>query len=282
MANVIKKNNAVNDAHFSLSVAEYRVILMAIYIARVKSLDPLTERIRFHANEFIEAFGFKGNNSNHHTALIDATLSLKSKMLIMELPDHILKNKIKTTYANWTSEVSYIGRTGYVEIMFSQRVAEALIEDSARYTLYDLQLLSKLSSFYAIRIFEYVMQWRTVGKTQFYPIENLKKRLGIGLTFPTPTGMSEPDLKYAENKLFNRDVIGRAVALINKVTDLDLQYETVKVGKSVTGGSFRFNKDANAIVRTKEAKKLLAEEQQRKDRREKDDQAHDDEENLLF
>ncbi len=258
MANVIKKNNAINEAYFDLTLSEYRIVLMGIYITRNKGLNPLTDRIRFHVSEFTEAFGLKTNNGNYHLALIDAAISLKTKMLIIKRPDEILKDKIKTTYANWVSEVSYIEKTGYVEIMFSQLVAESLAKDEARYTLYDLLLLSKLSSFYAIRIFEHAMQWRTVGKTQVYSIEELKNRMGIGLSFPTPEGMSEPDLKYTETKLFNRDVIGRAVKLINKHTDLELTYSATKTGREVSGGYFTFNKHSEAIIRSREAKALLA------------------------
>ena len=262
MANVIKKNNAINEAHFALALNEYRVVLMGIYQARIKNLNPLTDRIRFHVSDFVKSYGLKENTSKYHLALIESTLSLTSKMLIIRRPDEILKNKIKVTFANWVSEVSYIEKTGFVEIMFSQRVAEALMEEDARYTLYDLMLLSKLPSFYAIRILEYAMQWRTIGKTQFFEIEDLKQRLGIGLSFPLSDGsMSVPEDKYTETKLFNRDVIGRAVAMLNKtIPDLNMAYETTKVGKRVHGGHFTFNKASEAIVRSKEAKKLLEDE----------------------
>lgn len=265
MSNIIKKNNIINEAHFTMSLAEYRVILMGIYWVRKHKLNPVTDRIRFHVTDFIKAFNLKEHRGSHYTSLIEAMLHLTQKQMLLKRPDDLLPNKIKTTYMHWVSEASYVDDTGIVEFMFTQGVAEALMEHEATYTLYDLQLLSKLSSFYAIRLLEYVMQWRTVGKTQMYEIEDLKHRMGIGLSFPTLNGaMSVPEVTYGENKLFNRDVIGRAIKSLNKaIPDLDLKYETVKSGKSIKGGFLTFNKNSKAIIKSREAR--LLEEEDRED-----------------
>lgn len=250
MVSPIKKNNVFNEAHFSLSIAEYRIILMCIYVAKKSRANAMTDRIRFHVDEFAELFNINRNGSDAYNMLDAAGVSLKQKIFLVREPDPILKDKIRTSLVSWMSECSYIEKTGFFEFMFSQRMAEYIQDLDARYTLYDLEMLAKLNSFYSMRIFEMMMQWRSTGKTQTFRIQDVKHKLGIGLMLPDGTMLTED--KYEEMRIFTQSVIKRSLKNINDNTDLNAKYETIKVGKSVVGCYFTFNKDAKAVLAIKD------------------------------
>lgn len=250
MVSPIKKNNVFNEAHFSLSIAEYRIILMCIYVAKKTNANAMTDRIRFHAEDFAKMFSINLNGSDVYNMLSAAGVSLKQKIFLVREPDPVLKDKIRTSLVSWVSECSYIEKTGFFEFMFSQRMAEYIEDLDARYTLYDLEMLAKLNSFYSMRIFEMMMQWRSTGKTQTFRIDDVKRKLGIGLVLPDGTMLTED--KYEEMRIFTQSIIKRSLKNINDNTDLNAKYETVKNGKSVIGCYFTFNKDAKSVLAIKE------------------------------
>ena len=60
---------------------------------------------------------------------------------------------------------SYSEGGGYVEVMFGNDVIPLITRLSEKYTEYELQQIKDLNSIYALRIFEILMQWSSVGKT---------------------------------------------------------------------------------------------------------------------
>lgn len=258
MVSPLKKNNIFNEAHFSLSIVEYRILLMCIYVAKKERSDVLTDRIRFHADDFSKMFKLNTNGSDVYQALKIAGVSLKQKIFLVREPDPILKDKIRASMVSWVSEASYIEKTGFFEFMFSQRMAEYIKALDAAYTLYDLEVLAELNSFYSMRIFEMMMQWRSVGKTQVFRIEDVKQKLGIGLVLPNGDILTED--KYDEMRTFSQSVIKRSLKNINEKTDLNAKYETVKEGRAVVGCYFTFNKDAKSVLSVKTVKDFEDEE----------------------
>ncbi|MDT0478162.1 RepB family plasmid replication initiator protein, partial [Streptomyces sp. DSM 41014] len=96
------------------------------------------------------------------------------------------------------------------------------------FTSYQLEQVKDLSSIYAIRLYELMMQWRATGKTQQIPIDELRHKLGI-----------EPD-QYQKMSNFKDKVLDVAINQINEHTDIKASYEQHKEGRSITGFTFTF------------------------------------------
>ena len=99
------------------------------------------------------------------------------------------------------------------------------------FTSYQLEQVKDLSSIYAIRLYELMMQWRSSGKTQQIPIDELRYKLGI-----------EPD-QYKQMVNFKTKVLDFAIDQINEHTDIKASYEQHKEGRSITGFTFTFKEN---------------------------------------
>ncbi|MFW1893885.1 RepB family plasmid replication initiator protein, partial [Acinetobacter geminorum] len=49
------------------------------------------------------------------------------------------------------------------------------------FTSYHLKITSDFKSVYAVRLYELLMQWKSVGKTPLYELNKFRSQLGIGV-----------------------------------------------------------------------------------------------------
>jgi plasmid replication initiation protein len=90
-----------------------------------------------------------------------------------------------------------------------------------------------MSSAYAIRIYELLSQYRSIGKREI-SIESLRGMLELGKRYPLSA-----DLK--------RWVIDTAVGQINEHSPLNVSYEQIKTGRKVTHIQFTFREKSKSI-----------------------------------
>ncbi|MFH4155456.1 replication initiation protein, partial [Acinetobacter baumannii] len=83
-------------------------------------------------------------------------------------------------------------------------------------------------SVYAVRLYELLMQWKSVGKTPVYELNKFRSQLGIGVN------------EYTRMEAFKRRVLDIAVDQINEFSDITVKYEQHKKGRSISGFSFSF------------------------------------------
>ena len=98
---------------------------------------------------------------------------------------------------------------------------------------YDIEQISGLQSRYAIRLYELLSQWRSVGKTPLLSTAELRNKMGLA------------DAEYTRIEAFKRRVLGLAIKQINDLTDITADYEQHKQGRLVTGFTFRFKYKTN-------------------------------------
>jgi len=124
--------------------------------------------------------------------------------------------------------VAYATNESYIKIKFTDDVMPLITQLEKHFTSYQLEQVKDLSSIYAIRLYELMMQWRATGKTQQIPIDELRHKLGI-----------EPD-QYQKMSNFKDKVLDVAIDQINEHTDIKASYEQHKEGRSITGFTFTF------------------------------------------
>lgn len=215
----VKKSNALINASYTISLAEQRMILLAIATAGGKADVPL----RVGAAAYAEQFQI--NRSTAYEALREASASLFERRFTFQ---EETEKGLKTTVSRWVSHVSYAEGGGYVELMFSPHVQPLLCELERKFTHYALEQISGLSSAYAVRLYELLISWRSTGRTPVIERAEFRQRLGV------------EEGEYPRMTDFKRWVLDAAIDQINANTDITASYEQHKRGRTITGFSFSF------------------------------------------
>ena len=223
---LVTKHNKLISASYSLSIPEQRVIFLAIVEARAqKQMIDARGLLQIQASSYQEQF--KVEKHSAYKALKSAARGLFDAHF--EYDDiHQKTGKNAHYVVNWVQQIAYIDTAGMIEIQFTDAVIPLITRLSEQYTEYDLKQVSELQSEYAIRLYELMMQWKSVGKTKKIATDDLRKKLGV-----------KPE-QYKEMHNFKARVLCHAINQINQFTDVTATYEQHKTGKAITGFTFTF------------------------------------------
>ena len=224
MADLIVKSNKLVQAIQTLSLAETRVIQLAIIDAREtgKGLTP-EHPLELHADRYAKAFNVSPDAA--YLALIEAEDSLFKKKFTITNEDGTL------TKSRWIQDANYRKGEGRILVTLTRVVIEHVtkIDGFEQYfTSYHLKKTADFKSVYAVRLYELLMQWKSVGKTPVYELNKFRSQLGIAVN------------EYTRMEAFKRRVLDIAVDQINELSDITVKYEQHKKGRSISGFSFTF------------------------------------------
>lgn len=218
---LVVKDNALIDASFNLSLIEQRIMLLAIVEAREsEGLSPDTP-IEVSVSDYIHQFKVDSNNA--YNLIKDAARTLKRREF--SYLDRY-KGKEALTTANWVNKVTYVDTSGLIVLYLSNEVISLISRLSEQFTKYYLEQVSDFKSKYSIRLYELVIKWLSVGKTDKYNINDLRSKLGLDVQ------------EYSTMSNFKSNVLDKAVAEINKHTNIHLNYEQFKKGRIITDIQF--------------------------------------------
>ncbi len=211
----VYKSNKIIEAGYKLSLNEQRLILSCI--SKVTSSKPLlaTERFEVSAKEFALQFGISRDKA--YQTLKEVSEQLFERYVIIEDPDPLDKT-LKYTKTRWVSSINYYADIGKVGLVFAPFMIPYLSELRGRFTFYLLENISKMSSIYAIRLYELMMQWKTTGQREV-DIAWLKQRFQI-------------EDKYSSIKDLKKYVIEPAIKDINAHSDYQVSWTQRKTGYS--------------------------------------------------
>ena len=232
---LVTKDNSLIGASYSLGVVEQRLIFLAIIEAREqKTLIEAGGLLRIYAQSYAKQFDVEKHTS--YEAMKRAGEGLYEAGFTYSKLDE-RSGKIGHYKSRWVDKIGYIDDLGCVELVFASDVIPLITRLEARYTEYELKQVVGLQSEYAIRLYELIIQWRSVGKTNPISLTELREKLGL---------VDE----YKRIEAFKRRVLDLAVKQINEHTDITVEYEQHKNGKVITGFTFRFKvkKDKKKIV----------------------------------
>lgn len=222
---LIVKDNALINASYNLELVEQRLILLAIIEARengkgINANDPLT----VHASTYIQNF-----NVEKHSAYTSLKEACKSLFLRQFSYDEMNKNGNLTQYTSrWVSKIGYTKNEATVELIFAPDVVPLITRLEEHFTSYELEQVAQLQSKYATRLYEILIAWRSTGKTPIITIDDFRKKIGV------------LDSEYKIISNFKLRVLDPAIKQINEHTDINVSYEQHKVGRTISGFSFKF------------------------------------------
>ena len=158
---LVVKDNALINASYNLDTTEQRLILLAIVQARElsKNVDA-NSVLEVHAHHYMKQF-----NVDKHAAyegLKNAASNLfERKFSYKGIHEGTQQEKI--VKSRWVSKIAYVDSAGIVELTFAPDVIPLITQLEKSFTAYELKQISSLTSKYAIRLYELLIQWRSVG-----------------------------------------------------------------------------------------------------------------------
>ena len=226
MKKEVVKDNALVQASYTLDIVEQRLILLAIAEAR-ETGHGITENslLQIHASSYINTFNVEKHTA--YTVLRDASKSLFERYVTYH-DINPKTRKDRSFHCRWVDKIGYEKKSGIIYLRFTQEIVPLITRLEENFTKYDLQQVSKLTSAYAIRLYELLIQWRSTGKTPVFNLSIFRQQLGV------------EEHQYKTMSIFKPYVLEFALEQVNKSTDISAKYQQHKKGRSISGFSFSF------------------------------------------
>ena len=242
---IVVKDNALINASYNLDLVEQRLILLAIVEAREskKGIDT-NNALTVHASSYINHF--KVEKHTAYEVLKNACESLFSRQFSYQFKNE--HGNTEYVRSRWVSKISYVDNEAFVKLVFAPDVVPLITRLEQHFTSYEIKQVSQLTSRYAVRLYELLIAWRSVGKTPIFEIKEFREQLGV------------EESEYNRTEAFKRRVLEIAIDQISELTDITVKYEQHKKGRSIIGFSFTLIQK-NINKKTKEQFEKLTDKQ---------------------
>lgn len=232
---LVVKDNALVSAAYRLTLAEQRLILLAIIDAREMGLE-IDEKHELEIKASSYQSTFNVSRQAAYMALKEAAETLMKRRFSYSYVSS--KNNLRFAFSAWVQYIDYSEQEASVKLIFATKVIPLICKLEKQFTSYELAQVAELTSAYAIRLYELLMQWKSAKKTPFLELIEFRKKLGV------------EDNEYLRMHHFKARVLDAAVSQINSSTDILANYEQHKAGRNIIGFSFTFSykKDAQAPI----------------------------------
>jgi plasmid replication initiation protein len=229
---VVVKSNRLIEASYRLSMVEMQLLLIAVAQARASKAGLSAETpVKIRASDF--AAMFNTDPKSVYRQVREAVNNLFERQVMFHDIDEEGFDRVNRT--RWLSDVAYVDASGNVSLTFSPKLLPYLVRLESEFTTYRLKQIGHLSSVYAVRMYELLTQYKSLGAREF-EIDNLRYILGLTTEY----------LIFAD---FRVRVLDVAVAQINEHTDIKVKYETRKTGRKITHLDFKIKDKSEAPKR---------------------------------
>jgi plasmid replication initiation protein len=214
---VVVQHNDFLESSKRLTLQEYKLFMFLI-----SKVDPTSDELlvfRVTALEFAKAIGIE-NSAYIYRDLQAVTKRLMERVVTIHHPESqlLIQTHLLSSMHYWYGE-------GYVDIKISEDMRPYILNLKRQFTQYKLSQITKLSSVYAIKIYELLKKQETLGKRTFF-IDDLRKKLNI---------LND---KLKAIKDFRVYVLEIAKREINLKTDLEIDFEFIKSGRKIAAVQF--------------------------------------------
>ncbi len=223
LANVVKAN-ALVESSYRLGVMEQRIILSCL--AQLRKDDVITDETFYTVSARDIGQLTETDSKSLYSELAAATQRLRRKDVIMHLAPNTgekLRTRLETS---WVQSCIYVESEGIVKLRFARDMVPYLSELQRQFTSYPLAEVIRMTSAHAIRLFELLMQYSSIGKRDI-SVDDFRTWFQLEDSYPLTS-----DLR--------RKIVEPAVAQINEYSSLVCKMEPVKSGRKVTHFRFSF------------------------------------------
>ena len=222
---LVVQSNRLVEASYRLTLVEQQMILFAICRAREEQLGLSADTlVTITAKDFSTMFGT--NETKVYGQLKEAMVKLFERYVVIS-DTHPETGKPRITKVRWVSRASYIDGAGAIQIRFANDMLPFITRLESEFTRYRIEKIGNLSSTHAVRLYEILVQYLSLGKREI-EIDWLKNTLQVAEEYPR-----------IDN--FKRRVIDSSVTQINAHTDITTSYTQRKTGRNVTHLTFKID-----------------------------------------
>ena len=219
----IVMDNALINAAYSLTLNEKRLLLMVVsQINPMVTPDP-TGRFVYCISTDEWRMRFKTRSKSLYTELKAACRTLMDRPAF-----NIPLGDGRYALAKWSPWAELKPEEGTIEIHIYYELMLYLAGFVDHFTQYDLLNVQSMRSFYAIRLYELLAQYRKVGRRTF-DLEEFRSII-------------DPDGKYPRYQDLRRFIIERGVEEINSRSDMRVMWSPITQGRKTTGVEFGIRK----------------------------------------
>ena len=238
---LVKKANDLTIAQYSMTVNEQRLLLACI--SQIPIDEPITSEFEFvlTTEQAQELFYTEKGKHNIYRDMREAVAALYERDVKIPLQNgDVLQTR-------FVSSIVWVADKNTIKVNFAPRIIRYLTMLKGNFTRYRLGNVVQLTSFYAVRIYELLVNWWQNGQCfkKQIEIDELKQILDI-------------EEKYTQIGEFKKFVIERAISQINESTDFQVKAEFKKLKRSFKWITFTWSRKEEAIQAEK-AKKETAE-----------------------
>lgn len=221
---IVTQSNIITNASYKLTLNEQRVLLLVLAkIDSMKKEYSKKDTFKISAKELSDVFGVKTNNA--YRELKEVGDKLFERKLTFPLPE-----KGRYVKTRWVYEVEYNKNEGSITLGIAPKMLPLLTQLSEKFTSYHLMHTVNFKSAYTHRLYQLLVQWKTVGSVKI-PLDGLRQRLEL-------TGI------YAEYKYLSQRILKPSIEEINYHSDLKVSMKEIKEGRSVVAVSLEFKEKA--------------------------------------
>jgi plasmid replication initiation protein len=206
----VRQSNALTNARF-----EYSELQLDLFFFILSKLRKTQESLVYQLN--IKELSALTGKQYHLPYLLQATEGMMSRVFTITTEKSIKQLVM-------FQRIEYLTGTGITEIKLSEDILPHLFHLKDNFTSYGLAAALRLTSKYAKRIYQFCSQWKDLGETKKYDIQDFKKTLGL-----IDDKGNEKMKQFGQLRSF---VLDPAMKQINEHTELHVSYKLEKVSRS--------------------------------------------------
>jgi plasmid replication initiation protein len=215
---VVQDNDLINTP-YALSLNEKRLMMLVI-----SKINP--QRLPKENESF--ATTVTTQEWRHHFGTTSRALSIELYEACESLVDRpalrIPTGNDQPALAPWVSYARPDAKGEGVEVKVVYELMLFLMGFTELFTQYDIANVSNMRSFYSVRIYELLVQYKKLGRRSF-KLDDFR-------------ALIDPDNKYSRWPDMRRSIVERSVAEINRETDLNVSWKQTNHGRKVTDITF--------------------------------------------
>lgn len=210
---VVKSNQLIQNARFSLSAQQQKIVLYII--SKIEPFDDDFKLYQFKITDFCQVCGIEPKG-NIYSLLKTQIKNISDKSLWIENEQGV------ETLCRWIKKPYIDKRSGTMQIQLDEDLKPYLLQIKEKFTEYELIYTLNFKSKYSIRLYEYL---KSIHYDKLKPynttieIEEFQRML---------------DSTYTNFKDFHARVLKPTYKEINQYSDMNFEYELIKSKKTVT------------------------------------------------
>jgi plasmid replication initiation protein len=227
---LVVKANKLIEAAYRLTLAEQRLLLAVIAQIDSRPTGDSVQDVKFEvsASQITDLYDIPLKQS--YELMRDAAERIAERWVVIQHPDPDIP-ALAYTRTRWISAIDYLPTEGRIRLYLATKIMPYLTQLAGEFARYKLKHVSSMTSIYAIRLYELLIQWQMQGEREV-AVDWLRERFVV------------PE-KYSRIYDLKRRVVEPAVEQINAHSNLWVRWSQRKVGRVVVAFQFQFGLKAN-------------------------------------